>query len=186
MSVNAIANNSRGCWSTKFEFFIDIVSSLGTMLEDLGIDEANSEDEVVPLPNVNSAILRKVIQFCTYHKDDPVPSSTDDDENKEKRTDDITSWDADFLKVINSIFFSHPSQFTILNFQVDQGTLFELILAANYLDIRSLLDVTCKTVANMIKGKTPDEIRKTFNIKNDFTPAEEEQVRKENTWCEEK
>lgn len=69
------------------------------MLEDLGIDEANSEDEVVPLPNVNSAILRKVIQFCTYHKDDPVPSSTDDDENKEKRTDDITSWDADFLKV---------------------------------------------------------------------------------------
>ena len=40
-----------------------------------------------------------------------------------------------------------------------------------------MLDVTCKTVANMIKGKTPEEIRKTFNIKNDFTPAEEEQVR---------
>lgn len=73
------------------------------MLEDLGIDEANSEDEVVPLPNVNSAILRKVIQFCTYHKDDPVPSSTDDDENKEKRTDDITSWDADFLKVTSPL-----------------------------------------------------------------------------------
>ena len=38
------------------------------------------------------------------------------------------------------------------------------------------MDVTCKTVANMIKGKTPEEIRKTFNIKNDFTPSEEEQV----------
>lgn len=58
--------------------------------------------------------------------------------------------------------------------------------AANYLDIKGLLDVTCKTVANMIKGKTPEEIRKTFNIKNDFTPIEEEQVRKENEWCEEK
>ena len=43
-------------------------------------------------------------------------------------------------------------------------------MAANYLDIKGLLDVTCKTVADMIKGKTPEEIRKTFNIKNDFTP----------------
>lgn len=44
------------------------------------------------------------------------------------------------------------------------------------MDIKGLLDVTCKTVANMIKGKTPEEIRRTFNIKNDFTPQEEEQV----------
>ena len=65
-------------------------------------------------------------------------------------------------------------------------TISDIIQAANYLDIKGLLDVTCKTVANMIKGKTPEEIRKTFNIKNDFTPAEEEQVRKENEWCEEK
>merc|ERR1711862_1010004 len=137
--------------------------TIRTMLEDLGMEE--EEDEVVPLPNVNAAILKKVIQWCTYHKDDPPPP--EDDENKEKRTDDISSWDSDFLKV-------------------DQGTLFELILAANYLDIKGLLDVTCKTVANMIKGKTPEDIRKTFNIKNDFTPSEEEQVRKENEWCEEK
>lgn len=49
-----------------------------------------------------------------------------------------------------------------------------------FLDIKELLDLTCKTVANMIKGKTPDEIRKTFNIQDDFTPEEEEAVRKEN------
>ena len=55
------------------------------------------EEEVVPLPNVNAAILKKVIQWCTYHKDDP--PLPDDDDNKEKRTDDISSWDADFLKV---------------------------------------------------------------------------------------
>jgi len=71
----------------------------------VGMDE--DEEEAVPLPNVNSAILKKVIQWATYHKDDPPPP--EDDENKEKRTDDISSWDADFLKV-------------------DQGTLFELIL----------------------------------------------------------
>ena len=55
--------------------------------------------------------------------------------------------------------------------------------AANYLDIKGLLDLTCQTVADMIKGKTPEEIRKTFNIKNDFTPEEEEEVRRENQWA---
>jgi len=68
---------------------------------------------------------------------------------------------------------------------IDQEILFELILAANYMDIKPLLDLTCATVASMIKGKTPEEIRKTFNITNDFTPAEEAQVREENKWCEE-
>ncbi|KAK2966820.1 hypothetical protein RJ640_026501 [Escallonia rubra] len=38
--------------------------------------------------------------------------------------------------------------------------------AASYLNIKSLLDLTCQTVADMIKGKTPEAIRKTFNIKN--------------------
>lgn len=32
-------------------------------------------------------------------------------------------------------------------------------------------------------GKTPEEIRKTFNIRNDFTPEEEEEVRRENQWA---
>jgi len=149
-----------------FEVDVEIAKAsvtIKTMLEDLGRDE--EDEEVVPLPNVNSTILKKVIQWATYHKDDPPPPEEDD--GKDKRTDDISSWDSDFLKV-------------------DQGTLFELILAANYLDIKGLLDVTCKTVANLIKGKTPEEIRKTFNIKNDFTQAEEDQVRKENEWCEEK
>jgi len=137
--------------------------TIKTMLEDLGMSE-DEADQPVPLPNVNGAILKKVLEWCTFHKDDP---PINEDDCSDKRTDDICDWDSDFLKV-------------------DQGTLFELILAANYLDIKGLLDTSCKTVANMIKGKTPEEIRKTFNIKNDFTPAEEEQVRKENEWCEEK
>lgn len=57
--------------------------------------------------------------------------------------------------------------------------------AANYLDIKALLDIGCKTVANMIKGKSPEDIRKTFNIQNDFTPEEEAQIRAENEWAEE-
>jgi S-phase kinase-associated protein 1 len=68
---------------------------------------------------------------------------------------------------------------------VEQEVLFELILAANYMDIKPLLDLTCATVASMIKGRTTEEIRRQFNIVNDFTPEEEAQVMEENKWCEE-
>ena len=67
--------------------------------------------------------------------------------------------------------------------EVEQEMLFELILAANFMDIKSLLDLTCAKVASMMKGKTPEEIRTCFGIKNDFTPEEEAQVREENKWC---
>ena len=36
--------------------------------------------------------------------------------------------------------------------------------------------LTVQVVSCVLAGKTPEEIRKTFNIKNDFTPEEEEQV----------
>jgi S-phase kinase-associated protein 1 len=32
-------------------------------------------------------------------------------------------------------------------------------------------------------GKTTEEIRKTFNITNDFTPEEEAQIQAENAWA---
>ncbi|XP_019170331.1 PREDICTED: SKP1-like protein 1A [Ipomoea nil] len=119
--------------------------------------EDDCADTVIPLPNVTSKILAKVIEYCRRHVD---PAKSDDKANE----DDLKAFDAEFVKV-------------------DQSTLFDLILAANYLNIKSLLDLTCQTVADMIKGKTPEEIRKTFNIKNDFTPEEEEEVRRENAWA---
>lgn len=35
---------------------------------------------------------------------------------------------------------------------MDQDMLFDVILAANYMDIKPLLDLTCATVASMLKG----------------------------------
>mmetsp|Transcript_154878 Transcript_154878/g.268356 ORF Transcript_154878/g.268356 Transcript_154878/m.268356 type:complete len:101 (+) Transcript_154878:2-304(+) len=76
-----------------------------------------------------------------------------------------SDWDADYV-------------------DIPQELLFELVLAANSLNIKSLLDLLCAKVASMIKGKTTEEIRKQFNIVNDFTPEEEAQAREENRWCE--
>lgn len=56
---------------------------------------------------------------------------------------------------------------------LEQEILFELIMAANYLDIKPLLELSCAKVASLIKNKSIQEIRKFFNIENDFTPEEE-------------
>jgi S-phase kinase-associated protein 1 len=128
--------------------------TIKNMIEDTGTEE------MVPLPNVPGKILSKVIEYCKFH----VEAAKQVDNKPSKTEDEIKQWDTEFVKV-------------------DQATLFDLILAANYLNIKGLLDLTCQTVANMIKGKTPEEIRKTFNIKNDFTPEQEEEVRRENQWA---
>jgi len=67
----------------------------------------------------------------------------------------------------------------------EEAHLFELILAANYMDIQPLIDLTCAAVAAMIKSKTPDELYAEFGITSDFTPEEEKKVREENQWAEE-
>ncbi|KAI3855537.1 hypothetical protein MKX03_006575 [Papaver bracteatum] len=117
-------------------------------------------DNGVPLPNVTGKIMAAVVKYCKKHVETPEGDASVVDE-------DLKKWDAEFV-----------SEFDV------QSTLFDVILAANYLDIKSLLDLTCQTVADMIKAcKTPEEIRQKFNIKNDFTPEEEEEVRKENQWA---
>ncbi|VAI72486.1 unnamed protein product [Triticum turgidum subsp. durum] len=114
-----------------------------------------------------------VIEYCKKHvqtSPKPANSGAAADANSSTSTadaapaEDLKSFDAEFVKV-------------------DQATIFDLILAANYLNIKGLLDLTCQTVADMIKDKTLEEIRKIFNIKNDFTPEEETEIRKENQWA---
>ncbi|KAH6610309.1 e3 ubiquitin ligase complex scf subunit scon-3 [Trichoderma cornu-damae] len=138
---------------------------LKNMLEDLSGADISQENPI-PIPNVNEAVLRKVVEWCEHHRNDPV-TTPDDESDARKKTTDIEEWDQKFM-------------------QVDQEMLFEIILASNFLDIKPLLDVGCKTVANMIKGKSPEEIRKTFNITNDFSAEEEEQIRRENEWAEDR
>lgn len=154
-----------------FEVEVSIIKKCGTiktMLENFDFGE-DCECPPVPVPNIHSSILQRVIEWATHHQHDEeideLDQNKENKENKELRSDDIKSWDIEFFKV-------------------DQSVMFDLILAANYLDIKSLLDAACKTVANLIKGKEVEEIRRVFNIENDFTPTEEERARKANAWCE--
>jgi Skp1 family, tetramerisation domain len=72
---------------------------LKNLLEDVGESEGP-----IPLPNVSSKILEKVLAYCKHHKDDPVFVVDEDkdlfDSNR-KRPEEIDEWDAGFIKGIN-------------------------------------------------------------------------------------
>ncbi|KAH9816806.1 Skp1 family, dimerization domain-containing protein [Melampsora americana] len=150
--------------SDNEQFTVEREVAIRSVLIKNMIEDVGESDNPIPLPNVSASVLKKVIEWCEHHKKDPEPSAEDPDDAR-KRATEIGEWDTKFIAV-------------------DQEMLFEIILAANYLDIKPLLDVGCKSVANMIKGKQPEEIRKLFNIVNDFTPEEEAQIKKENEWAE--
>jgi S-phase kinase-associated protein 1 len=129
------------------------------------LDDCDGEAQEIPLPNIKASVLQKVIEFCTHYIEDPM-NEIQKPLKSSIMGEVVQQWYADFVNV-------------------EQPMLFELVLAANYMDIKPLLDLTCAAVASMIKGKTTEEIRETFNITNDFSPEEEAQLREENRWCEE-
>ena len=63
----------------------------------------------------------QVLEYCEHHRGEPVSTADENSQDdSRKRTTDISEWDQKFITV-------------------DQEMLFEIILAANYLDIKSLL-----------------------------------------------
>ena len=63
----------------------------------------------------------------------------------------FSAWDKKFIER----FVDQPSF---------HAPLHDLIMAANFLDVKLLLDLCCQKVADLIKGKTPEEIVAEFNL----------------------
>jgi S-phase kinase-associated protein 1 len=59
----------------------------------------------------------------------------------------------------------------------------DITRAANFLGIAPLLSLMCAKVASYIRFHTPEEIRVNLGLSMDFTPEQEEAVRKENEWA---
>lgn len=141
-----------------------LIKNMLLNLEQNNDDSDEEEQEDIPLHNVRSAVLDNIIKWCEHYKDVNFP---DDDDDETKKALPLDPWDKEFLNV-------------------DQEMLYEIILAANFLNIKPLLNAGCKCVADMIRNKSPEEIRKTFNIVNDFTPEEEAAIKRENEWAEDR
>lgn len=115
-------------------------------------DEPNGDEIVIPLPNISGRMLGMVIEWIVTHVE------------KKLTEEALKDWESKFVD------------------DLDLDLLFELIMAANYLEVTDLFHRTCQSVADKIAGKSPEEIRRIFNITNDFTPEEEAEIRRQNAW----
>ncbi|OWM70978.1 SKP1-like protein 1A [Punica granatum] len=77
--------------------------------------EDDCADNGIPLPNVTSKILAKVVEYCKKHVEAAAESKSEDRPSPATAAEDeLKAWDADFVKV-------------------DQATLFDLILVGQLL-----------------------------------------------------
>jgi S-phase kinase-associated protein 1 len=153
-------------YSSEEEAFEVTVStaSLSEMIKTMIDEDEDDEVQEIILPNVSSRSLARTVEFMRHHAVEPMTEiSTPLKSNSMK--DEVQEWYTDFV-------------------DVDQEFLFELILAANYLDIKPLLELACATVVSMVKSKNREELKETFKITHEFTAEEEAKIRADNKWCE--
>ena len=133
-------------------------------------DDGDDDEQDIPVENIKVNIMKKVDEFCAEYANYQNAPIDLTEEEKEKQKLEIRTRP---LSVFESNFVSTG---------VDNKMLFEMINAANFLDIKPMLDVCCKAVADKIKGKTRDEIKEEFDVTGDFNPDYKKLVIKENPW----
>jgi len=131
---------------------IEKSTTLTNLIEDTVLSE---EDPVIELNSIERLTMTAVLDYLKIHLNDVV--------KEDKPTDPISEVDEAFIG--NNV-----------------DTIFKIIEAANFLDIKPLLEMGCKKIANLIKGKSTAEMRTILSIENDFTPQEEADMKKENEW----
>lgn len=128
--------------------------------------DASGPERSIPLPSISAEVLELVVEYLQHYED---PALSPPVIEKPIKTANfsvlVPAWDF--------MFSEKPHE-----------VLFELIIAANSLNIPGLLELSGAKVASMIKGRTAEEIRSAFNVTYDFTPEEEAQIREENRWTE--
>uniref|UniRef100_A0A0E0DVS1 SKP1-like protein n=1 Tax=Oryza meridionalis TaxID=40149 RepID=A0A0E0DVS1_9ORYZ len=114
----------------------------------------------IPLPNVAAKPLAKIIEYCTKH----AAAAADDEDGSTAAAEELKRFDEELIGV-------------------DTDTLYHLLMAGNFMGVEGVLELAVQRTAELIRGKSPEEIRDTFKIVNDFTPEEEEEIIKENAWA---
>jgi S-phase kinase-associated protein 1 len=143
----------------KKEFRVSRKAAVQSQLVRTALEDDKDAKEV-SLVHIAAPIVEKVIQYMNYHIDQE-PRKIESPLKSTIMRELVDQFDAKFVD------------------DIDLDTLMKLLLAANYMDVKTLTQLICAKIASMMKGKTADQIRKTFNIRGEFTPEELEEIRKD-------
>ncbi|CAL5061523.1 unnamed protein product [Urochloa decumbens] len=121
----------------------------------------------IDLDSIGAEALEKVVDYC--NKRDPVAAAASGSRSFE------------FSTAAPSKELEDSDRELVDRLSTDD--LFDLVEAADFLKMDGLLDVTCRKIADMMRGKNTAQIREIFNIENDYTMGEEEEVLKEHDWA---
>ncbi|KAJ1693754.1 hypothetical protein LUZ63_010452 [Rhynchospora breviuscula] len=141
--------------------------------------EESDPDQCIPLANVTGEVLSKIVDYLT--KQSEFASNKPQEileKNLPELKDDVAKAEAD-LEAWKKDVEAWEDQYI----NVDMNMLYDLYLAANYMDIKGLLQLCAEKIASLIRGKTAIEMREIFGIENDLTPEEEEKIQAPNKWA---
>ncbi|KAH7718731.1 SKR-1 protein [Aphelenchoides avenae] len=134
------------------------------MYKNLGLEEEGGEfPGTFPVKNIEARVFKKVVDWCKAHKGQPDPVVKKDPVTRESIWFEFTDDDR--------AFFDMPVQ-----------ELLELVMAANYLDIRSLYEYGCQAIADLVKGKETLEARHILQQQFDLKRTEVSSTRAQCPW----
>lgn len=117
--------------------------------------------DTIPLAPVPKEALDKVVEYMEQMAAFKADGTTDEDKQQ---------WVSEYKKTMEA--------------QDQLPLLFQTMTAANFMNVKTLLDELCKFVAEMIAGRTPNEILDYFNIKKDATWEEEQELIATHKWID--
>lgn len=141
----------------SFEVSLDVARMSEVIAGQVGDDDSDDVEQDFPCPKVDGEILKKVVDYCKHYKETEEMEKIDTPLRGETIEEIVQpKWYADYCNV-------------------ERKTLFKLVAAANFLNIKPLLDLTCLAVSVSIKGKSVTELREIFNLPAPTSKAKDEE-----------
>ena len=139
------------------EFAITVAAAKGSKVIDGMLQDY--PDQAIPLPEVKTVTLERVIAYLEHYKGgmpEEIPKPLIDSNIQRI----IPAFDFEFIK------------------DLSLSDCYDLINAANYLDIPSLLNLGCAFVASKLYDEDTNSIREKLGIESDMTEDEKKEYEK--------